>query len=143
MEGPNFIDETSKKPNELSAKDKESLLLSKLVKGDGFARYIYFKGKRIGRISLRESHGENLRSVYEMEIKPEYRNKGIGKEIYRRINQELNKQGLVLASESGGITSADGKYMWESLVRSGEAEVIIDELTARGVPTRYKFKESK
>ena len=131
MEGSNFVDRTYKKPNELSENEKKLLSLSKLVKGDGFTQYVYFKGKRIGRISLRGAHADNLQSVYEMEIKPEYRNKGIGKEIYRRVNQELNKQGKVLTSEFGGITSTEAKQMWKSLVRSGEAEIIIDDLTDR------------
>jgi len=139
MEGSNSLDRISK-PKELSEKEKELLTLSKVGHR---TQSIYFKGKRIGKISLRESGGGNSQSIYEVEIEPGYRNRGIGKEVYRRVNQELNKKGMVLTSEIGGITSTEANHMWESLVRSGEAEVVTDFLTERGVPVRYKFKDPK
>lgn len=149
MEGHNFLDRKIPDSVEISEEEKKLLTLGRVIKNDTyfFKKNIYFKGKRIGYIALRECGAGNLQSIYEVKAESQYRKKqkikGIGKEIYRRINQELNKQGKVLTSEIGGITSSDAKNMWESLIRSGEAEVIIDDLTTRGIPTRYKFKDQK
>ena len=121
------------------------LNLSKTVKGSpDITKYIYFKSKRIGRVIVRSSGEYNLDSVDYVEIKPEYRGRGIGKEVYRRLNKELNQQGKVLKSNPGGVISPEAKLVWESLVRSGEAEVVENAyIKEHGLPIRFKFKDLK
>ncbi|MGC9603309.1 MAG: GNAT family N-acetyltransferase [Minisyncoccia bacterium] len=68
-----------------------------------------------------------------LEILPEYRGMGIGKEVYRKLNEDAKKRGQVLTSDI--IVSDDAKRVWESLVRSGEAEKL-----GEGI---YRFKREE
>jgi hypothetical protein len=125
---------------ELSEEEKKLLTLGNIVKeATRFTKHIIFDGIPIGRITINDSN-YNPDSVEYVEIKPKYRGKGIIKEVFRMINKELNKQGRVLRSDGCGITSPRARQMWESLVRSGEAEVVsIDHPYALDC---YKFKNS-
>jgi hypothetical protein len=75
---------------------------------------IQYEGKTIGKIDL-NSYGY----IDGIEIDTKYRNKGLGKSIYRKVNSELLQGNL--KSDSLGRISEDAKRVWESLVKSGEA----------------------
>ena len=75
---------------------------------------IQYEGKPIGKIDL-----NNYGYIDGIEIDSKYRNKGLGKSIYRKINTELLQDNL--KSDSLNRISEDAKRVWESLIKSGEA----------------------
>ncbi len=75
---------------------------------------IQYEGNPIGKIDL-----NNYGYIDGIEIDSKYRNKGLGKSIYRKINTELLQDNL--KSDSLNRISEDAKRVWESLIKSGEA----------------------
>jgi ribosomal protein S18 acetylase RimI-like enzyme len=95
---------------------------------------IFLGEKKVGGGSFIPDKKEGGVTQFQgLEISPEYRGRGIGKEVYRRMNENAKERGQVLVSDI--ITSDDAKRVWESLVKSGEAEKIGE--------TMYRFKREE
>jgi ribosomal protein S18 acetylase RimI-like enzyme len=137
----NSSPEGEREKHELSKEEKESLHFapqteegpkdpeSSLEKID-----IFLGDKRVGGGSFIADKKEGGVTQFQgLEVSPEYRGKGIGKEVYRKLNEEAKKRGQVLVSDM--IVSGDAERVWESLVRSGEAEKIGEKM--------YQFKREE
>lgn len=88
---------------------------------------IKYKEEIIGKLDL-----NNYGYIDGIEIDKKYRNKGLGKSIYRKVNLELLNGEL--KSDSLGRISENAKRLWESLVKSGEAIKINDGYKFRNQP---------
>lgn len=113
IEKPKGITLNEKTP--ISEDDKAILQL----KGDNFfTRQINKDGEKFGQITVEETDKTwNVKDVVVDEEK-----QGYGKEVYRQMNDMAQQEGKAIAS---GVptkdTSKKATYMWESLVKSGEA----------------------
>lgn len=65
--------------------------------------------------------GDNSYSVSDVNLNKELRNKGIGKRLYYKAIEELNKRGLSL--EPGHSTSPEALRVWRVLEREGLAKI--------------------
>lgn len=65
---------------------------------------------------------EEVRSVEGVKIQEKYRGLGFGKDLYKLVNAELQKEGKRLYSDAN--ISEEAKRVWESLVRDGVAEKV-------------------
>lgn len=76
-------------------------------------------GQKVGEVSVGKMADGNSR-LNNVSVDPESQGKGIGKETYRQLNKEANENGGVLVSSETMSDQARG--VWESFVKSGEAE---------------------
>jgi len=89
---------------------------------------VHLGDKKIGELKYTDSaelkgmESENVAILGNIKIEPELRGKGHGKAVYRQFIKEVQARGLQL--RSGDTLSREAQRVWESLVRSGEAEEI-------------------
>ena len=110
---------------------------------------LHSQGKEIGVLTVNnETLGNrNESSIAGVVLHPDVKGKGIGKEIYRFVNNDLiNKRKAPLKSDFDITT--DAINVWQSLVKSGEAKQVgIAEngkpLFAMNKPTEVKVEEIK
>jgi hypothetical protein len=112
-ESPKGITLNEKTP--ISENDKGSLKLT----GDNlFTRQINKDGEKFGQITVEES-GDTWK-VKDVVVDKE--REGYGKEVYRQMNEQAQSEGKTIVSEIPSKNqSQKATYMWESLVKSGEA----------------------
>jgi hypothetical protein len=124
------------RPPKLSPEEKEQVgIVLKVPSTRLDHRYyeIKFKGEHVGTIALtgRDPINPHIVRGKNSILYENFRGVGIGKQAYIQINEDLKKLGLVLASNKVDLLDT-GKELWESLVKSGEAEKLADGT--------YKFK---
>jgi hypothetical protein len=91
---------------------------------------VYHNGEQIGVLALSDN-GKDF-TIRGIRFDDKYRNKGLGKKLYKLINKKANEKGGVLYSDFDN-TSESAKRVWESLEREGVAEQI---------PYGYRFKSA-
>jgi len=80
---------------------------------------ILLDDKKIGELNLC-AHGW----INKIEIKNKYRNKGLGKQIYKKINDELLLKERNLSTELS-LISLEAKRVWLSLEKENKVKKII------------------
>lgn len=82
-------------------------------------------GKRIGEVMTlnHEAYKDKGTKIVNIYIDEEQRGKGIGKEIYRKINEESIKKTGFPAWSSKGTRNDNSNRVWAALEKSGEAEI--------------------
>lgn len=91
-------------------------------------------GETIGEVEVHKYKDKGHRFSV-VELNKELRGKGIGKEIYRDANRRsLEESGLPLWTKKSELNE-NSERMWQSLIKSGDAEVMPDG--------NYKFKDSE
>jgi hypothetical protein len=110
---PSEITLTEKSP---ITKDDKAILQ---LEGDNlFTRQINKDGEKFGQITVEES-GDTWK-VKDVVVDKE--REGYGKEVYRQMNEQAQAEGKTIVSEIPSKNqSQKATYMWESLVKSGEA----------------------
>jgi hypothetical protein len=99
--------------NRVGAKDKEM-----------FTKPIMKDDNRIGDISY-EDKGNN-RVIKRFDIDKEHQGKGFGKETIRQLAREAELEGKTLVSDKADMNNENSVRVYESLVKSGEAERLPD-----------------
>lgn len=91
----------------------------------GITHDIKLGNEKIGEISGNYTRSGDL-EVFDVGIDKAYQNKGYGKEAYRQLNESLPNNKVISfgAYVEDAAEQFPGKNLWESLVRSGEAEKV-------------------
>lgn len=76
---------------------------------------IIYKNQKIGIVALFEGKDKIIKGV---NIKEEFRNKGLGKKLYKYLNYLANKNGGVLYSDPEQ-QSENARRLWNSLIKEG------------------------
>ncbi len=82
-----------------------------------FTRRIDKNGKEFGEITIKEMPEGWM--VKRVDVNEE--RKGFGKDVYRQLNKQALIEGKTIISDAPDRISGKARYMWESLVKSGEA----------------------
>jgi len=82
--------------------------------------------KKVGTLRLKPYKDSYY--VEQVLVPGEYQNLGIGKEMYRAANDELGP------IYSDAQQTQQAKYLWQSLIKSGEAEYLKDEKRYKMLP---------
>lgn len=87
-----------------------------------FSREIKKDGKELGEVHVEEKQaGWEVKYVMVNE-----KGKGYGKQIYRELNKQAQSEGKVVKSDRPDKISGSAKGLWDSLVKSKEAEKMSD-----------------
>lgn len=76
---------------------------------------VIYKNEKIGVVALFEGKNKVIKGV---KLDEKFRNKGLGKKLYKFLNLQANLQGGVLFSDPEQ-QSADARRLWESLIKEG------------------------
>ena len=110
---------------EIGEKTKTPNAMKKILStGDKnvFSREIKKDGKELGEVHVEEKpEGWEVKNVMVNE-----KGKGYGKQIYRELNEQAQVEGKVIKSDRPDKISGAAKGLWDSLVKSGEAEKLPD-----------------
>jgi hypothetical protein len=115
-------------PRKLSPEGKEQLSVTEEKISEDEIRYrLLFAGREFGimRIELWEPEGPKKKGVvhpFLAHIEEGLRGTGAGAEFYRKVNEHLKKHNLVLGSDMPDLLSKDAARLWDSLVKTGDAE---------------------
>lgn len=99
---------------------------------------VVYDGEEVGELSLDEYDGAND-SIKWVQLDEKYRNKGLGKALYKYLNKRANERNKVLYSDEFDIRP-DAQRVWNSLKREGLAEDIPNPI---GEHIGYRFKKNK
>jgi len=83
-------------------------------------RKLQVEGKEAGQVIV-DKGGDNW-NIKRVDVEPDFQRRGIAKETYRQLNEEAKKDGKLLESDRPDKINPESKRIWESLVKSGEAE---------------------
>jgi hypothetical protein len=117
-------DVTAKPVIGVSEKTPSTNSIKKILKAgeNTFTRKITKDGEEFGEITIEEKpEGWEVKRV---DVNEEGR--GFGKQVYRSLNEEAGQQGDVIKSDRPDKISSKARNMWDSLVRSEEAEKMED-----------------
>jgi hypothetical protein len=133
-EVPGFVPEGMAEPEpagtktgkvEIGEKTETPTAMKKILStGDKnvFSREIKKDGKELGEVHIEEKpEGWEVKYVMVNE-----KGKGYGKQIYRELNKQAQSEGKVVKSDRPDKISGSAKGLWDSLVKSKEAEKMPD-----------------
>lgn len=91
---------------------------------EAVARDIKKGDQVVGNIVV-DKKGSDLQ-VKRIDVESDYRKQGVAKESYRQLNRQAQENGGVLVSDVAGKINTEARRIWESLVKSKEAEKLED-----------------
>jgi hypothetical protein len=93
---------------------------------DGIAYDIMHNDSRVGELMGSWDRNKNF-VTQSVDINPQFQGKGIGKKAYAELSKSLPAESNVVSSgmfNTDNLGNQPGKNLWESLVKSGQAEKI-------------------